>query len=273
MSTNLPASQAPIHSYDEGDTLPLARPSEAKGRGVDEGNRGPQAPRDAGEPREPTEFPWLDDRFRLVQKGQGAGTVVVAPSVAANHGQPSAGARAGRLLVEVLETVILTLLIFVLMRGVIQNYRIEGFSMEPNLHQGQFLIVNKAAYYVGEPQRGDIVVFESPWTISDEERDYIKRVIGLPGDTIEIRENRVYVNDQPIEEEYGPNPINYQYPRTTMGPDEYFVLGDNRSASRDSHLEGPLERRYIIGKAAFIYLPVGDAGRVPNATIDAAAPQ
>jgi signal peptidase I len=76
----------------------------------------------------------------------------------------------------------------------------------------------------------------------------------------------------PIEEPYGPNPINYQYQRTTLGPSEYFVLGDNRSASRDSHLEGPLERRYIIGKAAFIYLPIDSVGPVPNATINAAEP-
>ncbi|MDQ4075906.1 MAG: signal peptidase I [Chloroflexota bacterium] len=175
---------------------------------------------------------------------------------------------------EIAETVVLTLLIFVLMRALIQNYRIEGYSMEPNLHEQQYLIVNKVAYYFGEPQRGDVVVFEFPnGAPNAPEKDYIKRIIGLPGDTVECHPNELLVNGQVIDEPYGPNPGSYTCPPTTLGSDEYFVLGDNRNQSSDSHSWGPLERRYIIGKAWFLYWPVGDMGWAPNYQIEAPEPE
>ncbi len=137
---------------------------------------------------------------------------------------------------EIAETIVLTLLIFVLMRALIQNYRIEGISMEPNLHEHQYLIVNKLAYYFSEPQRGDIIVFNAAlWNNpNDPEKDYIKRIIGLPGDSIECRPNEILVNGEVIQEPYGPNPWSYTCGPLTLGPDEYFVLGDNRPSSQDS---------------------------------------
>lgn len=171
---------------------------------------------------------------------------------------------------EVAETLIMTVLIFVLVRGLlVQNFRIEGFSMEPTLHEGQYLIVNKLIYYLRPPQRGDIVVFAFP---RGPERDFIKRVIGLPGDTVEIRPGQVLVNGEVIAEPYDPEPVNYSYPPTVLGPNEYFVLGDNRNNSSDSHTWGPLERKYIIGKAWLSYWPPQEWGLVPNYAVQAREP-
>jgi signal peptidase I len=175
---------------------------------------------------------------------------------------------------EIAETAVLTLLIFVMMRALIQNYRIEGYSMEPNLFEHQYLIVNKVAYYFDEPARGDIIVFEFPnGDPNGPEKDYIKRIIGLPGDTVECQPNQILVNGEAIEEPYGPNPWNYYCSPVTLGEDEYFVLGDNRPRSSDSHSWGPLERKYIIGKAWLLYYPLQDLGWVPNYPLEAAEPE
>nr|WP_290668496.1 signal peptidase I [Ardenticatena sp.] len=153
---------------------------------------------------------------------------------------------------ELLETVILTLLIFALVRIPTQTFRIEGSSMLPNFQNGQFLIVNKAVYWFREPQRGEVIVFR----FSDNPRkDYIKRVIGLPGETVEVRQGQVYIDGQPLNEPWNPNPGTYTKNAITLGPDEYYVLGDNRNNSSDSHLWGPVHRSRIIGKAWFIYWP------------------
>jgi signal peptidase I len=190
------------------------------------------------------------------------------------HGRERSRTKWKGILREIAETAILTLLIFVLMRAVVQNYRIEGYSMEPNLHEQEYLIVNKVSYYLGEPQRGDIIVFEFPGShLSGPEKDYIKRVIGLPGDTVECRPGEILVNGQVIDEPYGPNPGSYYCPPTVLGPSEYFVLGDNRNQSSDSHSWGPLERRFIIGKAWLLYWPLENFGLVPSHPIGAPDPQ
>ncbi len=173
---------------------------------------------------------------------------------------------------ELAETLLLTLFIFVLMRTFIINYRIEGSSMEPNLHEGQHLIVNKAVYYLHGPERGDVIVFEYPYSLPSEEKDYIKRVIGVPGDTVECRPGEIVVNGMVIEESYNPNPWSYTCTPTTLSENQYFVLGDNRSASSDSHQWGILERKYIIGKAEVAYWPPSQMEVVPNADIYAPEP-
>jgi signal peptidase I len=123
---------------------------------------------------------------------------------------------------ELVQTVVLALVLFLLIRNVIQNFRIDGISMEPNFHNGQFLIVNRFAYCPGlhldisplnihwektwcirQPKRGDVIVFEYPKDLS---RDFIKRVIGLPGETIEVRGGKIYINGQLMPEPFGPNP-------------------------------------------------------------------
>jgi len=153
---------------------------------------------------------------------------------------------------EIVETVLLTLLIFFAIRALIQNFRIQGTSMEPNLHDDQYLIVNKFVYCLHSPERGDIVVFHYP---RNPRRDFIKRVIGLPGEKVEIRGKRLFINGEQLEESYALNSSNYSWGPQRLAEDEYFVLGDNRSSSSDSHNWGPLPRDAIVGKAWISYWP------------------
>jgi len=125
--------------------------------------------------------------------------------------------------------------------------------MEPTLHHGQYLMVNKLAYKLGEPQRGYIVVFRSP---QEPRKALIKRVVGLPGDEITIVSGQVYINGEPLEEPYvvlGHGSSNWG-PRV-IGYDEFLVLGDNRNNSNDSRHFGPIHKSTIIGKAWFSLWP------------------
>ena len=163
---------------------------------------------------------------------------------------------------DLFETLLLTLIIFLLIRTVVQNFRIEGSSMEPTLHPGQYLIVNKFTYrWLHPPQRGDIVVFEYPRAPN---RDFIKRVIGLPGERVEIRQGRVYINDHPLEEPYLPKLGSYSWGAQVVGEDKYFVLGDNRNNSSDSHSWGMLPGTNIVGKAWISYWPPQYWGLIRN---------
>jgi signal peptidase I len=189
---------------------------------------------------------------------------------------------------DVLETLVLTLVIFLLVRSVVQNFRVEGRSMEPTLHSGQYLLVNKAIYWnidvdllkrlfpfirwpenphsraiylFQPPQRGDIIVFRYP---RDPSRDFIKRVIAVPGEVVEVRQGRVFVNGTPLEEYYINDQPAYQWGPQRLPPDHYFVLGDNRNASSDSHVWGPVPKDYIIGKAWLSYWPPDQFGFLPD---------
>jgi signal peptidase I len=171
---------------------------------------------------------------------------------------------------ELVETVALTLIIFFLIRMVVQNFRIEGFSMEPTLHEGQFLIVNKLVYQLdqNQPNRGDIVVFEYPRA---PDRDFIKRVIGLPGEKVEVRQGRVYINDKPLEEPFIASQPAYSWGPRVVSEEEYFVLGDNRNNSSDSHTWGFLPRKNIIGKAWLSYWPPQHWGLIPDPNLSFAS--
>jgi signal peptidase I len=162
---------------------------------------------------------------------------------------------------ETVETVLLTLLIFLAIRTLIQNFRIEGVSMEPNLHDGQYLIVNKLVYYLHPPERGDIVVFHYP---RNPRRDFIKRVIGLPGERVEVRGGRIFINDEELGEPYALHTGNYAWGPQTLAEDQYFVLGDNRNSSSDSHSWGTLPGDAIVGKAWISYWPPKYLGLVPH---------
>ncbi len=162
---------------------------------------------------------------------------------------------------ELIETLVLTLVIFLLVRFAAPNFRIEGFSMEPNFHDGQYLFVNRLVYLLHPPERGDVIVFIPP---SNTTRDYIKRVIGLPGDRVEIVDGRTLLNGAPLAEPYPLNRASYSFGPVTVGPDEYFVLGDNRDASSDSHSWGMLSAKKIIGKAWITYWPPEMLGWVPT---------
>jgi len=162
---------------------------------------------------------------------------------------------------ELVETLLLTLVIFLLIRFAMQNFRVEGFSMEPNFHDGQFLLVSKIEYVFHTPHRGDVIVFRYPLQPS---RDFIKRIIGEPGDQIEIRNSQIFVNGAPLRENYPLNVGSYNFGPVTMGAEEYFVLGDNRNNSSDSHSWGMLPTKNIIGKAWFSYWPPQWIGAVPQ---------
>jgi signal peptidase I len=167
------------------------------------------------------------------------------------------------LLRELAETVVLSLVIFLLIRQVVQNYRIESHSMEPNFYEGQFILVNKLAYRLGMPSRGDVVVFHNP---NNTDEDYIKRIIGLPGDTVEIRDQQLLINGTPLVEEYNMNPIapGTYYGPTVIEPNHLFVMGDNRPNSKDSRSFGPLSEDLVVGKAWLRVWPPATAGLVSH---------
>ncbi len=213
------------------------------------------------------------------------------------------GARGRKVARELVETVILALLIFFAVRSVVQNFRVEGASMEPSMHNDQYLLVNKAIYYridmgrlhdvlpflpggdEGErhlfraPNRGDVVVFRFPL---DPDRDFIKRVIGVPGDTIEVRDEKVYVNGVALTEDYVLATPNYTYGPKVVPDAMYFVLGDNRRNSFDSHAWGSscnpqqqcdfVPEENIIGQAWITYWPFDQLGLINNKDIKLSAP-
>ncbi|MGK2966583.1 MAG: signal peptidase I [Tepidiformaceae bacterium] len=219
----------------------------------------------------PTEPSWLNDE--PIPEPQDRG-----------HG------RAKTLIREIVETGMLALLVFLAVRASFQNFRVEGDSMFPTLHDGEFLIVNKLVYSEidmegvsqlvpivdakeGEtkhvfhgPERGDIVVFRDPRNPND---DLIKRVIGLPGETIEIRDGRVYVNDLLLDEPYITEEWqDKDHAKILLPENEYYVMGDNRNNSLDSRYPtiGLVREELIIGKALVSYWPRSQFGLAANAT-------
>lgn len=156
---------------------------------------------------------------------------------------------------EIIITVLLATIFFLGIRTVVHNFEVRGFSMEPNLHDGQFIIVSKAAYWFSKPDRGDIVVFNTPRL----NHGIIHRIVGLPGETIEIRAGEVYVNDTLLEERYTQGD-SIAAPRQKVPEGSYFIVGDNRSAASWDIVP----RKKIVGKAWLCYWPIGDWGLAPN---------
>jgi signal peptidase I len=178
---------------------------------------------------------------------------------------------------ELIETALLALVIFLGLQFTIQNFRVEGSSMQPTLEENQYLLANKLIYLRITPQaiidllpfkdteregpffafhpprRGEVIIFRFP---KDESRDFVKRVIGISGDTVEIRLGKVFVNGAQLDEPY----VTHQDRRTMasvkVGPDSYFVMGDNRRASHDSRAWGTVPLRLVIGKAWMSYWPL-----------------
>ena len=161
---------------------------------------------------------------------------------------------------EIIETLLLTFFIFWLVNSLlIGRYRIDGSSMNPTLVDGEYLIINNLSYYLDEPQRGDVIVFQHP----NNDLNLIKRVIGLPGDTVDVKNGEVRVNDILLDEPYIQAAPTYsghwEVPQAS-----YFVLGDNRNNSSDSHSWSYLPEENIIGKAEVIYWPPQDWIVVPH---------
>jgi signal peptidase I len=163
---------------------------------------------------------------------------------------------------DVFEIVLLVVTIYTLVNLATARAVVEGQSMQPNFYTGQLVIVNRFAYYFASPQRGDVIVLHDPL---DPTQDFIKRVMGLPGETIQIREGRVYVNGTELDEPYITDFCRAGCDGTwTVKPDEYFVLGDNRSNSFDSHSFGPISRQLIVGQAWIRYWPPQDMGFIQH---------
>ena len=228
-------------------------------------------------------------RLRRTRAGGGAaGPQLAPPSQSPVYSEPKPAKRL-RFARELAETILLTLVIFVAVRALVVNYRVDGDSMLPGLHNGQYLLVNKAIYFhvdriaLGNllpgpdtpgrdvvylfhpPERGDIVVLDPPVR---SDKPYIKRVIALPGETIAVRDGKVYVNGEPLEEGYIAEPPRYTYPfnagEYTVPEGNVFVMGDNRNNSSDSHVFGPVPLDRVIGKAFFSYWPFDTAGLIPH---------
>ena len=159
---------------------------------------------------------------------------------------------------DVLETVLIALVISILVRAfVVERFLVDGPSMEPTMWTDESLMVLKIAYRFGEPKRGDIVVFQYPY---NPEKDYIKRVIAVGGDPIEMRLGRVYVNEQFKEEPYVQYPGFFNMNVTTVPEGTIFVMGDNRTNSEDSRMFGPVSLSYLKGKAVLKIWPLKSIG-------------
>ena len=231
----------------------------------------------------------IDDRFRT--------QAVPMTPIPETEAEPQTGVtvatkarKGGGLAWELLQTIVLTLAIFLGVRSVVQNFRVEGASMEPTLETGQYLLISKASYFhvegtffdrflptthqgsidflFGGPQRGDIVVFRAP---TSPDKDFIKRVVGLPGDSVLIKNGTVYVNGQAVDESaYIHYPATYTYPfdgQPKPIPDGfYFVLGDNRPNSSDSHLGWNVPVDNLVGRAWISYWPPVDWSLIPAGT-------
>jgi signal peptidase I len=158
---------------------------------------------------------------------------------------------------EVVETILLIVGIYAFVNLASARFVVDGHSMLPNFDTDQFIIVSRLSYILGDPQRGDVVVFHYP---KQSDRDFIKRVIGLPGETVTIQEGRVYIDNKLIEEPYIEDFCRGHScdGEWVIGEDEYFVLGDNRGASKDSQDFGPVERKYIVGRALIRYWPLSE---------------
>ncbi|HEY1354106.1 MAG TPA: signal peptidase I [Ktedonobacteraceae bacterium] len=165
-----------------------------------------------------------------------------------------------RLVREIVETIVLTLLMFLIIRFAIQNFNVDGTSMEPNLHNGELILVDKWTYLFRPPARGDVIVFVAP---PHPSMDYVKRVIGVPGDIITVRDTIVIVDGITLNEAYvdprnqGNLFANKNITNLVVPPNDYFVLGDNRAVSSDSRDWGFVPRTNIVGRAAFVYWPLG----------------
>lgn len=171
-----------------------------------------------------------------------------------------------RFFLDILETLVLSVLLFAGINAISARIRVDGYSMEPTLQSGEFIIVNKLAYKIGSPKPGDVIVFHYP---RDPQQEYIKRVIGLPGEQVRIVGGQVYLNGQPLDEPYIAAPPSYQSD-WTVPPESLFVLGDNRNQSSDSHNWGPVPMDYVVGKAVFIYWPPREWGLIDSSTAIAA---
>ena|SRR6056297_14642 len=165
------------------------------------------------------------------------------------------------LLVESLEVLLIALVIVIPVRYfVFQPFIVDGASMEPNLHDGDYLIVDEFSYHFREPERGEVIIFKYP---RNHQNNFVKRVVGLPGETIFHRDNSIVIredgHEKTLSENYLSRDFDYNFATTTLSQDEYFAVGDNRIASYDSRNWGPVEESEIIGRFLIKVWPFSEA--------------
>lgn len=176
---------------------------------------------------------------------------------------PASSPRQKSFLRDTLEIVFLALVLYVVIQYAVQTVHVLGSSMYATLHDNDLLVASKISYKLHPPQRGDIVVFKPP---DEASRDFIKRIIALPGERIHITNSVVYINGQVLREPYLPEKWTYNNNWPASGqdqlipPDQYFVMGDNRNHSSDSRTFGTIELNSILGKAEIRIWPLGELG-------------
>lgn len=178
----------------------------------------------------------------------------------------------GGWIIDLTETAVIGLSLFLIVYlFLVRPHQVNGQSMVPNFQSGEYLLTDQLSYRFRSPKRGEVIVFHAPQAAHCPEGtgcDFIKRVIGLPGDSIEIRDGAIYVNDQYLAEPYIPKDFRTtsgeytKEKRITLGADEYFVVGDNRSYSSDSRAWGPIQADNIVGRAFFVYWPLSIFGKI-----------
>jgi len=179
---------------------------------------------------------------------------------------------------EIIKTLATVFIIaFLIKTYLIQTFIVDGQSMETSFHNGEYLLVDKLSYRLSDPKRGDIIVFIPP---DDVSRDYIKRVIGLPGDMIKVTPTSVSVNGTIIQEPYlsvtknslGSSDEVYSI---KLGATDYFVMGDNRTNSRDSRSIGPIKKSDIVGRSFMVMYPFANFGlvKLPSYSVFATSTQ
>jgi len=186
-------------------------------------------------------------------------------------------ARVGR---EIIEAVVLAAVVFMLLQVTVRNFKVDGSSMDPTLEDGQYLLVNRLVYLrveldrlakivpfwkAGEgssrhaihaPKRGEVIVFEFPDSNPNNSRkDFVKRVVGLPGETVRMFDGKVFVNEEVLDEPYLSQKDHSNVSDVTLGEGEYYVLGDNRTHSNDSRSWGAVPEANIRGKVWMVYWP------------------
>jgi signal peptidase I len=176
--------------------------------------------------------------------------------------EPTARDRWKRWLGEFLQTIIIAALLFLVVNLLTARIRVEGDSMEPTLHNNEFVVVNKLAYFRGAPERGDIVVFRFPL---DPARRFVKRIIALPAETVHVEDGQVFVDGVRLDEPYVAAQPRYDGD-WVVDEGEVFVLGDNRNNSSDSQNWGNLPIDDIIGRAEIVYWPPSEIGVVHHYT-------
>lgn len=184
------------------------------------------------------------------------------------------GRKLGAFFLDILQVVVLALSLFVISYlFLFQPHQVRGSSMVPNFEDDDFLLTDKISYHFRQPERGEIIIFKAPASepCSAEECEYIKRIIGLPGEKIQIQEETYLINNQKLSEKYLPPNTKteggiYLTPARaiTLAPDEYFVSGDNRSYSHDSRSFGPIKKEAIVGKTWLRYWPPDKMGIIPK---------